>query len=146
MNAPSPTRDHGRICVSEFTPMGVCPVFGLGVHQQQQLSRQSGSRVGMRARKRRPKPSFSDAVAPSAGRVQCLSWALLSEAHLFGCAEEQWWHLGDGDWKEAFTHHPRIGSSVAALKEKFADTASWSAEEQSRVQAVAGFGDTGTLG
>ena len=55
---------------------------------------------------------------------------------LFGCAEEQWWHLGDGDWKEAFTHHPRIGSSVAALKEKFADTASWSAEEQSRVQAA----------
>ena len=60
----------------------------------------------------------------------------VSEAHLFGCAEEQWWHLGDGDWLEAFTHHPRIGSSVAALKEKFADTASWSSEEQSRVQSA----------
>lgn len=60
----------------------------------------------------------------------------VSKAHLFGCAEEQWWHLGDGDWLEAFTHHPRIGSSVAALKEKFADTASWSAEEQAQVQSA----------
>jgi allantoicase len=50
---------------------------------------------------------------------------------LLGKAEAVWWHLGDGDWKEAFTHHPRIGADAALLREKFAAIASWSASEQS---------------
>jgi OHCU decarboxylase len=28
-------------------------------------------------------------------------------------AEEAWWSLGDSDWLEAFTHHPRIGERAA---------------------------------
>ena len=56
-----------------------------------------------------------------------------SRAHLFGAAEALWWRLGDGDWREAFTHHPRIGADVARLRERFATTATWSASEQSGV-------------
>ena len=53
-----------------------------------------------------------------------------SRAHLFGEAERQWWRLGDGDWKEAFTHHPRIGADLATLRAKYATTADWSSGEQ----------------
>jgi allantoicase len=56
-----------------------------------------------------------------------------SRTHLHGQAEVIWWRLGDGDWLEAFTHHPRIGADVAKLREKFAATADWSAGEQAGV-------------
>lgn len=59
-----------------------------------------------------------------------------SRTHLFGHAEVAWWRLGDGDWREAFTHHPRIGADVAALRQKFAATADWSAGEQAGVAAA----------
>ena len=59
-----------------------------------------------------------------------------SRDHLLGAAEQVWWHLGDGDWKEAFTHHPRIGADIASLRVKFAATAAWSAGEQSGVAAA----------
>ncbi len=59
-----------------------------------------------------------------------------SRDHLLGVAETAWWHLGDGDWNEAFTHHPRIGADVAALREKFAATATWSTHEQAGVSAA----------
>lgn len=50
--------------------------------------------------------------------------------HLLGTAETIWWHLGDGDWRAAFEHHPRIGADLEVLRKKFASTASWSAGEQ----------------
>ena len=53
--------------------------------------------------------------------------------HLLGTADHVWWHLGDGDWLAAFDHHPRIGTDLAALREKFGATAGWSAGEQSSV-------------
>jgi allantoicase len=59
-----------------------------------------------------------------------------SRDHLFGHAQQVWWHLGDGDWREAFTHHPRIGADVAALREKFSKTADWSVGEQSGVASA----------
>ena len=37
------------------------------------------------------------------------------------------------DWREAFTHHPKIGD-VDALREKFASTAAWAAGEQGAVR------------
>ena len=64
-----------------------------------------------------------------------------SRTELHGLADHHWWDLADGDWHEAFTHHPRIGADVAKLREKFAPTASWSAGEQSGVAAA----DEGTL-
>ena len=56
-----------------------------------------------------------------------------SRAQLFGEAENQWWRLAEGDWREAFTHHPKIGADVAALRERFASTAGWSEGEQQGV-------------
>ena len=51
---------------------------------------------------------------------------------LLTCAEELWNGLSHDDWKEAFSHHPRIGD-VGKLKEKFAATAEWASKEQSGV-------------
>lgn len=56
-----------------------------------------------------------------------------SRVHLHGHAEVAWWRLGDGDWREAFTHHPRIGADPEALKARFASTATWSSTEQAGV-------------
>src|SRR5688572_1330168 len=39
---------------------------------------------------------------------------------LFGDAEEKWYECGEDDWKEAFTHHPKIGD-IDSLREKFKD-------------------------
>jgi 2-oxo-4-hydroxy-4-carboxy-5-ureidoimidazoline decarboxylase len=44
-------------------------------------------------------------------------------------ADEIWWSLTEADWKEAFSHHPRIGD-VEALRMKFASTAHWALLEQ----------------
>ncbi|MFN7146123.1 MAG: allantoicase, partial [Myxococcota bacterium] len=59
-----------------------------------------------------------------------------SRAHLFGEAERLWWRLGDGEWRQAFTHHPRIGADLATLRAKYAATADWSACEQSCVASA----------
>lgn len=48
-------------------------------------------------------------------------------------AEEQWWLCSEADWKEAFTHHPKIGD-MDSLKKKFASTVNWASGEQSGVQ------------
>ena len=47
-------------------------------------------------------------------------------------AEEVWDECSMEDWKEAFTHHPRIGDT-ASLAKKFESTAGWAASEQSGV-------------
>jgi 2-oxo-4-hydroxy-4-carboxy-5-ureidoimidazoline decarboxylase len=49
---------------------------------------------------------------------------------LFDKAEEIWFSCNEKDWREAFSHHPKIGD-INSLKEKFADTAGWAANEQS---------------
>ena len=48
-------------------------------------------------------------------------------------AEREWEALGEADWLEAFSHHPKIGD-VESLRKKFASTAQWAAGEQSSVQ------------
>jgi len=50
-------------------------------------------------------------------------------------AEEQWYKCNEDDWKEAFTHHPKIGD-IDSLNKKFASTATWASGEQSRVSAA----------
>ena len=47
-------------------------------------------------------------------------------------SRECWDECGEEDWKEAFTHHPKIGD-LASLKEKYASTSKWAANEQSGV-------------
>ncbi len=48
---------------------------------------------------------------------------------LFAAADRTDASMRDGDWREAFTHHPRIGDA-AALRERFATTAAWAGDEQ----------------
>lgn len=50
-------------------------------------------------------------------------------------AEEKWRECSEADWKEAFTHHPKIGD-VESLKKKFASTAQWASGEQSGVNTA----------
>jgi OHCU decarboxylase len=50
-------------------------------------------------------------------------------------AADVWWSLTPDDWQEAFAAHPRIGD-VDSLRAKYADTKSWSADEQSGVDAA----------
>ena len=52
---------------------------------------------------------------------------------LYAEADRIWYSLNEADWREAFTHHPKIGD-VNALKEKFASTATWAAGEQGAVR------------
>ncbi|HMK25554.1 MAG TPA: 2-oxo-4-hydroxy-4-carboxy-5-ureidoimidazoline decarboxylase [Chitinophagaceae bacterium] len=55
-------------------------------------------------------------------------------------AEEEWNKCSEDDWKEAFSHHPKIGD-VESLAKKFASTAhpiaiGWAAGEQSAVNVA----------
>jgi 2-oxo-4-hydroxy-4-carboxy-5-ureidoimidazoline decarboxylase len=52
---------------------------------------------------------------------------------LFEDAEEKWYECNEEDWKEAFSHHPKIGD-INSLKEKFASTADFADGEQSSVK------------
>lgn len=54
---------------------------------------------------------------------------------LLQSADEVWWNLSEHDWKEAFTHHPRIGD-IESLKNKFVDTARWAEGEQASVRGA----------
>jgi len=55
---------------------------------------------------------------------------------LLEIAEEQWYVCSEQDWREAFSHHPKIGD-IDSLKEKFASTAHWAEGEQSSVKEAA---------
>ena len=58
-----------------------------------------------------------------------------SQAALFGEAETLWWALGDGDWLEAFTHHPQIGADVDGAKSCWGDRSVVGGEQASVHQA-----------
>jgi len=47
-------------------------------------------------------------------------------------AREEWFALSPDDWREAFSHHPRIGD-VEGLRKKFSTTRGLSEQEQSGV-------------
>jgi 2-oxo-4-hydroxy-4-carboxy-5-ureidoimidazoline decarboxylase len=50
---------------------------------------------------------------------------------LFAAAVDVWAQLGPEDYREAFAHHPEIGSDLEELRRKFSATADWSRAEQS---------------
>jgi 2-oxo-4-hydroxy-4-carboxy-5-ureidoimidazoline decarboxylase len=58
------------------------------------------------------------------------------DAAVFTRADEAWATMERADILEAFTHHPRIGSSIEALREKFGTKGDleWSGDEQAGVQ------------
>ena len=49
-------------------------------------------------------------------------------------AKTQWNKLSEADWREAFTHHPKIGANVHALREKVASTSTWAEGEQATLK------------
>ncbi len=49
-------------------------------------------------------------------------------------ANTAWNALPEADWREAFTHHPKIGGDVAALRAKFASTSTWAEGEQASIR------------
>lgn len=55
-----------------------------------------------------------------------------SKENLFQSSEKIWNSLSEHDWKEAFTHHPKIGD-LGSLRAKFSATKELSANEQSAV-------------
>jgi 2-oxo-4-hydroxy-4-carboxy-5-ureidoimidazoline decarboxylase len=59
----------------------------------------------------------------------------LDTAHLLGLAHDVWTKLTPAAWREAFTHHPRIGD-LATLKRRFATTADLAGREQAGVAAA----------
>jgi 2-oxo-4-hydroxy-4-carboxy-5-ureidoimidazoline decarboxylase len=59
-----------------------------------------------------------------------------SDDEVMAAADDVWAGVEEPDVLEAFGHHPEIGASLDALREKFASTASWSAGEQSSVAAA----------
>ena len=76
-------------------------------------------------------------VLPCCGSV---AWAreltvrrpLLDEASLLAASDEIWNSLGEQDWVEAFSKHPRIGERKAPALAT-AQSALWSAQEQRNV-------------
>lgn len=56
------------------------------------------------------------------------------EQELLRRADEIWFSLGESDWLEAFSHHPRIGEKQ--LAEKFKATEDWSKNEQAGTAAA----------
>ena len=53
---------------------------------------------------------------------------------LMQAATTQWNKLTEADWREAFTHHPKIGGDVEVLRAKFASTSTWAEGEQASVR------------
>ncbi|MBI2428404.1 MAG: 2-oxo-4-hydroxy-4-carboxy-5-ureidoimidazoline decarboxylase [Ignavibacteriales bacterium] len=58
-----------------------------------------------------------------------------SVSSVYTHADEVWNALSPEDWKEAFTHHPKIGDIENARK-KFASTSVWAEGEQRGVQSA----------
>ncbi|MFZ5467928.1 MAG: 2-oxo-4-hydroxy-4-carboxy-5-ureidoimidazoline decarboxylase [Myxococcota bacterium] len=87
--------------------------------------------------------TFEDAAAELQRCCGSRQWAegvararpFRDEEHLYTEAARRWEKAGPADWHEAFSHHPRIGD-VSKLRERFAQTASWSSQEQQGVSAA----------
>jgi 2-oxo-4-hydroxy-4-carboxy-5-ureidoimidazoline decarboxylase len=58
-----------------------------------------------------------------------------SVADVLASADEAWDSTRDDDWREAFSHHPRIGEQQPAATQS-SRAADWSANEQGSVQSA----------
>lgn len=54
---------------------------------------------------------------------------------LFAASDAAWMKTGEAEWREAFSHHPRIGGKDA-LRAKFAATSGWAQGEQAGALAA----------
>ncbi|MCB2375986.1 2-oxo-4-hydroxy-4-carboxy-5-ureidoimidazoline decarboxylase [Hymenobacter sp. BT635] len=86
----------------------------------------------------RPAPARAEALAKCCGATAWVSrlnaiFPVPDADTLFAQASTIWHELAEADWREAFTHHPKIGD-VNSLKEKFASTSQWAEGEQGAVK------------
>jgi len=58
-----------------------------------------------------------------------------SKKQLLKRAEKIWNKCTEEDWREAFTHHPKIGD-IESLAKKFANTKEWAGNEQAGINAA----------
>lgn len=84
-----------------------------------------------------PRPALTEALRKCCGATAWVEqmadlFPVADEATLLTEATRIWNSLTEADWREAFTHHPKIGD-VASLKEKFTSTSAWAAGEQGAV-------------
>ncbi len=86
-----------------------------------------------------PKPALIDALQTCCGSTAWVEnmvacFPVSDVETLMKHAKNQWNSLAETDWREAFTHHPKIGGDVEALRTKFATTCTWAEGEQASVQ------------
>ena len=86
-----------------------------------------------------PKPALAEALRKCCGATAWVEnmlacFPLRDEAALLADATAEWQQLPETDWREAFTHHPKIGGDVEALRAKFASTSQWAEGEQASVK------------
>ena len=85
------------------------------------------------------KPALTEALHKCCGSsawVEHMAAAFpISDAEtLMDEANTKWNSLPEAEWREAFTHHPKIGGNIEALREKFANTSTWAEGEQASVK------------
>ena len=86
-----------------------------------------------------PKPALAEALQTCCGSTvwvasMAASFPVADAETLMDEAKTNWNSLREADWREAFTHHPKIGGDVEALREKFATTSTWAEGEQAAVK------------
>ena len=86
-----------------------------------------------------PESDLADALRKCCGSTTWVDnmlamFPVADEKTLMEGANNVWNKLSEADWREAFTHHPKIGGDVAALREKFASTSTWAEGEQAAVR------------
>ncbi|MBJ6108333.1 2-oxo-4-hydroxy-4-carboxy-5-ureidoimidazoline decarboxylase [Hymenobacter sp. BT523] len=86
-----------------------------------------------------PKPALAETLQKCCGASAWVEnmvalFPIADAETLMQQATAVWNKLSEADWREAFTHHPKIGGDVAALREKFASTSTWAEGEQAAVK------------
>jgi len=85
-----------------------------------------------------PQPALAEELTKCCGATNWVrglreTFPVANAETLFANAQRIWYSLSEADWREAFTHHPKIGD-VNSLKEKFASTSKWAEGEQGAVK------------
>ncbi len=85
-----------------------------------------------------PAPALAEALSKCCGSTVWVEsmvarFPVFDVKTLMDEAKTQWNSLVEADWREAFTHHPKIGDDVEALRAKFASTSTWAEGEQASV-------------
>ena len=85
-----------------------------------------------------PEPRTNKLLAECCGASRWVSGMLSrrpfrSRAVVLSTADEIWRSLGPADWREAFSHHPRIGERKSAMPQT-ERASTWAAGEQSQVE------------